>query len=228
MHMIPFSVQTLAPSAQPVQLADVKSFLRVDVTDDDTLIGVLIDAVTSIVESHIDKKLITQKWVTFFDHLPYTDNKQWWDGTRDLAISELRSPQGFIDLPFGPCNSVDSFYTYDNADTQYPFDVTSGGGNVSIDTSGPFGRIALKIGAVWPVTVMRPIKGVEINATYGYGASYASVPAAIRQAINLGVAKLYENRGDDESGEFSRTSSFTLPETAVLLLAPFRRHKVGR
>lgn len=224
MNQIPYSKRTLAPANTIVAVADVKNFLRIDLTDDDALIALLISSLTTHIEKHIDQKLITQNWSIYFDSLPYTENNQWWDGVRDMAISELRSPKGYIELPFGPMQTLTNFFTFDNADVQYTFDPTQ----YAVDNVSPVPRVALRIGAVWPSTVLRPVKGVQIDAVFGYGPNASDVPEAIQQALLIACAKIYENRGDDEAGEFARSEAFTLPPTAAMLLEPFRRFKVGR
>lgn len=58
---------------------------------------------------------------------------------------------------------------------------------------------------------------VEVDASYGFGPDAAAVPAPIRLAIRMLVARSFENRGDrptpDEGG---------IPEDVRALLAPYR------
>lgn len=217
---IPKPVLVTEPANAILQVADVKNFLRVDGTDDDNLIEVLISAVTSRLESFLDRKLITQTWDIFFDDFPCTGSDKWWDGVREGSISMLRGQESHIDLPFGPLQSVTYLKTYDEDNTDYTYDSV----NYTVDTANHFGRVSLKIGAVWPTTILRPTNGALVRGVFGYGADDTSIPDAILQAAKLTIAKLYENRGDDKEGE----AQFTMPATAQFLLEPYRLIKVGR
>lgn len=55
--------------------------------------------------------------------------------------------------------------------------------------------------------------GLVIRYTSGYGDSAADVPLAIRQAILMLIAHLYEHRGDD---------AIEIPPTVKILLRPYR------
>lgn len=224
--MVSQSKLKTAPATTPVSVADVKAYLRIDETAEDTLLGTLIKIATEKVEQYIDKKLINQTWLTYFDSFPvkYRNARQddWWDGTQQMAISELSAPGDTICLPFGPMVSLTALNTYGDDDVAIP----SAPSNYSIDTVGPYGRISLKMGGVWPATVLRPVNGVEIEAVYGFGPTSADVPAPIKQAIILVVAKMFENRGDDTGGEFFGTSGFTFPNTAMMLLEGYRKIKL--
>ena len=51
-----------APVVEPVSLADAKLYLRVDTSDEDTLIGTLIAAARHCVEAATARQLIDQVW----------------------------------------------------------------------------------------------------------------------------------------------------------------------
>lgn len=206
-----------------LSVAEVKNHLRIDVSDDDALIGVLIDVVTSRLEDHTDRKFITQGWDIYFQSFSYPKrDAPWWDGTREGSISSLYDWVSELVLPFGPVQQndpVDFFvrtYTEDGVPTVYdPI-------NYTVDTIGPHGRIVLKTGSMWPQDILRRTNGIKISAVFGYGDTAAEVPAPIKQACLLTVAKLYENRGDDAGGE-----AFQIPNTALMLLEPYKHFKVG-
>ena len=63
----------------------------------------------------------------------------------------------------------------------------------------------------------RPVAGIEIDVTCGYGDA-ADVPEALRQAIRLLVAHWYENRGLIAVGH----EVAMLPQTVASLIAPYR------
>jgi len=174
----------------------------------------MINAATVRLEELTGRKFVSQKWDTFLDCFPYSQNNKWWDGTRDGAISELNGAGSNIDLPFGPLISVEGVFTYDDSDTEYAF----ASSNYNLDLYGPYGVIALKSGAVWPQTVLRTINGIKVSATYGY----AVVPSGIKEAVKIFVGKMFENRGDSALGE----AAFTIPATAMVLLGPYTRVKI--
>jgi uncharacterized phiE125 gp8 family phage protein len=60
----------------------------------------------------------------------------------------------------------------------------------------------------------RIANGVEIKLTAGYGASAATVPEALREAMLHALAQWYAERGD--------TADQGLPLAAAALVAPYR------
>lgn len=210
------SVLKTPPSNDVLSLEEAKKYLRVDETADDSEILAMIKSATRKVESIIDKKLCLQTWQIYFDQFAMSSRNQWWDGSREMAISELVSPSRWIDLPFGPMKELVEFATFDN---ESPDPIVSDLTNYIADTVGIYGRVALKLGAVWPTTILRPINGIRITGTFGYG-STDDVPDDIKQAVKIWVASLYEHRGDE--------SDIKPPTMALSLLEPFRTPKVPR
>lgn len=207
----PKIVQETDSVAALLDFTDVQTNLRIDGTVDQPLVNSLISAVTKKIEAYTGLKLITQVWSVYFDYLPFSPNEDaWWDGVREGALSELYSSERFLELPFGPCQTISQFLTFDNADGTFSFDAT----NYVVDTIGPKCKIALRIGCVWPATVIRPVNGIKIKGTYGFG-TVASVPAPIVEAAKIMVSKLYENRGDVKIEQ-------PFPTTAQMLLEPYR------
>lgn len=198
--------------------ADIQGFLKLDGSADQTLVENLISVATKKVEESLCRKLITQVWSIYFDCFPSKAKEDtWWDGSREGAIGDLYSPIRYIDLPFGPCQSVAFLKTFDDDGTAYTFDST----NYNVDTVSHRPRLALKNGATWPTTLLRSVNGIQIRGTFGYGAA-ATIPPDLLHAIRLFVAKLYENRGDNKDGE----GAFTIPSTAMALLEPYKFWKL--
>jgi hypothetical protein len=198
-----------APAVDPISLAEAKEYLRVDLNEDDALITAMITAVTKKVESIIGRKLITQEWETYLDRWPLGRKNMWFDGTREMAISELVSEKKYIELPFGPMQATDfKLETFDNDDVAYEMPST----DYVLDTAGPRGRVSLKLGSVWPTTVLRPINGIKITATYGVDDA-SDVQDDIKLAIKVWLAVMYEHRGDE--------SEIKCPYLAESLLEPY-------
>jgi len=57
-----------APASEPVTLTEAKLYLRVDTTDDDTLISDLIVAARMVAENWLGRSLITQSWKLAYDY----------------------------------------------------------------------------------------------------------------------------------------------------------------
>lgn len=223
MKPIPKPQLSVAPAALAVDLTEAKTFMRVDASTEDTQITTMIKAAIGYVEKHISKKLINQTWNTFYDCFPnyQSGNDEWWDGVRDGAINQLTGAYGALQLPFEQVSSVTSIETFDNTDTSFAF----AGSNYY--TSLIEGKISLRLGSVWPTTVLRPQDGIKVIGVFGYGATSTAIPDDIRQAILMIVSKLYEHRGDNVEGEEARTTAFTIPNTAMVLLEGYRRMRIG-
>lgn len=196
---------------------EAQTYLRLDGTDDQALVESLITAATKKVEDYLGVKLLNQVWSIFYDYFPWESNdKNWWDGARDGHVGSLTSTFRTLELPFGPCVSVSEFITFDESDSSQSFDSSL----YSLDTVSRRPVIALKSGSTWPTRTLRPVNGVKVKATFGYGATSASVPSSIKMAIKIIVAKLYQNRGD--KAEYAKGFEAPIPATAQTLLEPFR------
>ncbi len=161
-------VLVTAPGVEPVSLAEAKSHLRVDTTDDDALITALITAAREQVENDTRRALVTQTWDYVLDAFP--------------SGSE-------IVLPLPPLQSVTSITYRDKDGNSSTFDAS----NYVVDTAGMFGRVVLKSGVTWPSVTLYPAGAVTVRFVAGYGDAGA-VPQSLKQAILLLVGHLYENR----------------------------------
>lgn len=225
--MISKPVLLTPPATLPLSLESVKEFLRVDGTTEDSLITNQIKAVTRRLEALADRKFVTQTWEIYFDYFPSSVVDDWWDGVREGALSMITKSKPFIDLPFGPLQSITSFETFNEAAPTTP--VVFPATNYTADTKGPFGRIALNTGAIWPTDVLIPVNGIKITGVFGFGAGYipavdptpaveSTIPEDIQEAIKQMVAVTYEHRGDELP---------KIPANVAMLIEPYRRFKVG-
>lgn len=165
--MIVFSslIVTDEPAAEPVVKADVKTQLRLDGTDNDTMIDSLIIVARQTVEAILKKKLITTGVRAGYDILP-----------------------ALISLPLAPVLSITSVtYLDDDGDTQ-----TLSSSLYNTDLESEPARIAIAESASYPTPANRP-GAVKVNYTVGYGASASDVPQAIKQAIIEIVIDLFEH-----------------------------------
>src|SRR3990167_4943629 len=192
-----------APTVEPVTRAEAKLWLRVDsdLTADDSLIDSLILSARQEVESYLFRRLVNSTWTLKFDAFPL-------GGDRSILI------------PYPPLSSVSSF-TYlatDGTSTA----LTGSGTDYSVDTNSEPGRVYPAYGTVWPATYAYPLS-VTITYVAGYGAAASNVPDAIKTAIKIAVARMYEYREPMVTG----TIVAQLPEIAENLLNPYRVWEVA-
>lgn len=165
------SLQLVTPPAiEPVTLDEAKAHLKVDVSDDDTLIASLIAAARARAEWHTGRAFITQSWLYARDGWPCAP----------------------FELPLPPLQSVTSITVTDTADNATVLDASL----YRVDTGANPARIAWKETTL-PPTNLRNLNALEVAFTAGYGDAAADVPEAIRAAILAIVADLYLHRGDD-------------------------------
>lgn len=160
---------------------------------DDDLLNALITTARQHVENTLRRSLITQTWELWLDAFPSAD---------------------YIEVPLPPLISVTSITYYDVDDTVATMDADE----YFVDVKSEPGRIGLNDGETWPSTTLRPRNGVCVTFVSGYGAA-AAVPKAIKQAMLLLLAHLYENR---EAVTTSGGAPNELPFAVNALLAPYR------
>lgn len=150
-----------APATEPVTAAEVKSDARIDGTDLDATIAVLITAARQKAEDLTGRALITQTWELVLDRFPVCE----------IEIGKL------------PVSSITSVKYYDADGTLQTLDSDQ----YTLDADTLPGRILPAYNVTWPTT--RDIKNaVIIQFEAGYGDA-ADVPADIKIWIRHQVAK---------------------------------------
>lgn len=84
------------PAAEPISLSEAKTFLRIDGTDEDSIISDMISAARMLAEELSGKCFIAQSWKLAYDRCPPVN----------------------MPLPFGPVQSITSVKTFDEADNE--------------------------------------------------------------------------------------------------------------
>ena len=193
--MLRLSVET-QPPINPITVDDVKAQSIIDHDLDDSLISSYITAARQWCEGYLNRALITTRYKMVLDAWP---------------VSEC------LDIPRPPLVGIESFTYIDKDDNSATLTIAD---TFVVSTVGTPGRIALKDGVNWPTTELRPIAGIEIVFDAGYGSGATDVPEAIRQAVKLVAADLYENRESSVVGAGLTVAE--VPFGAKALLNMFR------
>ena len=188
------------PATEPLTLSDVKSYMGVTSSTDDTMITSLIVAVREFCEDHLKRSLITQEWSMFLDKWPSSESDEWWDGVREGA--HIRNYVDFISLPKNPVVTVDAVKIYATDDTS----TTWASSNYAVDIYSMKARLALSASGTPPVPT-RKVNGIEVRYTAGYGASGSDVPNSILEGMKMMIFHMYENKGCSCSGGASASGA---------------------
>jgi uncharacterized phiE125 gp8 family phage protein len=156
-----------AASALAVSLVEAKAHLRVDASDDDTLITALITAATEMAEQATGRAIMPQTYALTLDAFPTA-----------------------LELTRVPVASVTSIAYTDTAGAV----ITLSGSLYALDSADDNGPayVVPAYGATWPDT-REKINAVTCTFVAGY-ANAAAVPESIKSWIKLMVGAMYENR----------------------------------
>lgn len=184
---------------------------------DDSYITSLITVSRQIIEQELRQSLMTQTWDLWLDAKslnmdidPLTEGRILYN-PNNLEIALLRFYAPYVELPFGPVQSVSAIYYYEDDNVQRVFPSSS----YYLDDSGLVPRVCLAVGATWPAGV-RPFASLQIRYISGKTSS-SLVAAPIKQAILMTIMHLYENRGKE---------TVALPEMARMLLSPYKAVRI--
>lgn len=173
------------PAVEPVSLAELKLFLRIDHSDDDELIQSLITAARQYCELVQNRSYITQTWQFYLDDWP---------------------TQGYIELPRPPLQAADISVKYTSAaGTEYTFAAE----NYHVDVSF-VGKIVLAYGKTWPTISLKTSLPICIEYKAGYGDAATTVPETVKQAIKMLAGHWYENRETTLTGSTSKEIEFAV------------------
>lgn len=160
-----------APAVEPVTVTEAKAHCRVDTSDDDAYIGTLITAARQWAEEYLDRSLIHQQWTVRLDRFPY----------------EIDLPRPPI-ATAGTTTVVSLTYTLGDEST-----ATLSETAYRVDRSSTPAVVRQLRAGSWPAN-LDDYNAVTVTYWAGYGATGASVPAAIRHAILMLVSHWYETR----------------------------------
>ena len=184
------------PSQEPVTLAEAKSHLRIDGSDDDTLIGLCIGASRQYFENACQIHIASKTVQLALDSFPVT--------VPNLTVtSNINYPFQTKYYPFdgciyltGPVSSVESVAYTDTALAEQAL------GSYRVDLISSPARITTSNGAAWPTTA-KITNSVRVNYTAGF--ANGAVPKLLKAGILFYVSHLYENREAVTTGSLTET-----------------------
>ena len=183
------SVEVISFTDQAIDilpLADVKAFLRIDGTDDDPLLTMLINSAVESAEKYLARALRRQTLELTLDGFPFADDEalaRLGPGVHQVALSYVIGDVEGIDLPYPPVASVTSITTFNTANASAVFSSAA----YLLDGF----RITLNRGYTWP-TDLRDRAAVKVRYVAGYG--QATLPSSIKLAMMQHLVAMYECR----------------------------------
>jgi hypothetical protein len=193
------------PASEPVALADVKTFLRIDGNDDDAILNILIASARRVGEAYTKRAFITQTWRLTMDRFTERENEIP-SGFHIAPTPHLVDGSQAIQLSRQPIQTISSIKTTNSANV--PSTVLAA--TYTLDASA--GRILLNDGYSWP-TALRDNAGIVIEFIAGW-ANASAVPEPIKQGIIQHVAASYTNKvcADMPEGVKALYDEYRLPE----------------
>ena len=187
-----------APAVEPISLAEAKSWMRVDHSEDDALIAMLIDAAVAHCDGYkgvYGQAMVNQTWYQDFE----------------CFTPKMRLPVG----PVLDAAKATMTVVYADADG---LDVEVDPSNYYLFTDELGAYVAPAPTYSWPGTQTRA-DAVRITWTAGFGAAAADVPANFKMPLLYLVAQWYEHREPIIIG----SAANMIPATFDALVAPIRR-----
>jgi len=161
-------VLNTAATSEPLTVAEVKLWLRIDGDDQNDVIQALIRKARIVAETTLRRQLFTATWKLLLDDFPHGCD--------------------FIRLPLPPLASITSVQYVDTAgDTQ-----TWSSDEYSADTDSEPGRLLLGYGEVYPTTRSQR-HAVTITYVAGW-TTVAAIPESVKSDMGVLIGRLYYNR----------------------------------
>ncbi|MCM2291899.1 head-tail connector protein [Allorhizobium sp. BGMRC 0089] len=182
-----------APAAEPMTLAEIKAQLKIDTTDEDDFLSGLILAARTFLEAETGLCLITRSLRLYLDDWP---------------------SGAVVGLTRFPVQAVTALTVYDED-----------GNESSISLDGHMLDGQARPARLWLKSRPepgRPLNGIEIDFTAGFGDAATDVPDTLRRALALHVAAMYAYRGVVRPDE----QPAVLPDGYERLIAPYCQRRL--
>lgn len=175
------------PAVEPVLLSEAKAFLRVDTSDEDDVITLLLTSSRRLCEEFCQRAFITQTWELTLDGFGSCGEDLPFSGTVVLPTSFADGYAELIELSRLPIQAISSIQAYAPDNSASTVDPSV----YRLDAAG--GRIVLNDGQSWPSN-LRSRDAVVVTFVCGYGDDGGTVPDLIRLGITQQVSAMYEDR----------------------------------
>ena len=167
------AIDIVTPAAsEPITLTEAKNFLRVDHTNDDTLISALITSARQLCEEYTRRILVTTTIDEYYDKFP---------------TNRYENLSNLIYLSRGPVSSITSL--------KYVNEI---GSEVTISSSLYITDLISEPARVQSVSGWFAAAGVvnQVIVRYVVGTSVSSIPKPLIQGMMLVISDLYDQRND--------------------------------
>lgn len=164
------------PMCEPVSLDTLKSFLRVDGSDEDTVIAMLGAAAREYCEKFTGRTFVKKNYIQSLDMFPYFTDRdagqmaaQRGDALAQYAL--IRNASQVIKLYYPPAIAVDHIAYTDMSgasQTLNPFVPISNPTGFFVDVASEPARLIPQVGLYWPYLQYIP-NAVQIFYSAGYG-----------------------------------------------------------
>lgn len=174
-------VTLVQPAVEPVTLSEAKAHLRVDSSDEDSTISMLITAARIHVERYTRRSLVYTAHRLLLDAWPY-----------DIELPRSPAIVAAANTVTGIAYATPRIRYYDENGVQQTLTYAAEDFDTLVDDNPP--RLVLYPDTTWPSLQTALRGGIEIDWIAGYGAAAASVPAPLKLVIRMLVSHWFEQR----------------------------------
>lgn len=158
---------TTAASEAVISTSEAKAWLRVEHSEDDAIIAMLVASATQTAQNYLSQAFVTQTITETFDT---------WDSEMKLTIHPVQAVTGITYIDSDGVSQTLSSTIY------------------NVDTYAKRAILTQAYNQTYP-SLQTQRNAITVVYTAGYGLA-TSVPADIKQALLLMIADAYENRQD--------------------------------
>jgi uncharacterized phiE125 gp8 family phage protein len=171
---------------------EVKSHLKIDGSDDDTILNGFIKQAREYCEGYQNKRYITQTLEMSLDRFPSANYIEF----RDCS----------------PVHSITSIKYTDKDGVESTFDAE----NYILDDVSFVNKVVLAYGKTWPDVTLLPVNGVKIQFIAGYGVTADKVPETVKIAMVLHIRLHYDDMRPEEKAKIEQARDALLGTNRVV------------
>lgn len=218
-------IVTVPPATKPITVAEVKAWLKIPsiVVDQDAIIQMIINSVTTSVEAWTKRTLINTTFLTYRDVfgdinetpvscVPSNFNAYSFNAQNSVPVTIRRSLlQSIVSIQYtlnGVLQTMPS--------TDYKIIKKDSFSKIIPVTQTPTPDFP----SVWAIADNVP-QGIQISFVAGFGANATFVPDELKTAMLMHCASIYTNRGDCSPSDTS-CSCATAPAMALAVYNQYR------